>query len=77
MTVFFISIALVNGPTPPGTGVSAPATVATAGIDVADEQRALALELETPRRGLGEPACNERGIIDAVHPDIDHQRHPV
>jgi hypothetical protein len=28
-TVFFISIAMVNGPTPPGTGVIAEATAAT------------------------------------------------
>ena len=30
-TVFAISIAIVSGPTPPGTGVSAPATSATDG----------------------------------------------
>ena len=31
VSVFFRSIAIVSGPTPPGTGVSAPATSATAG----------------------------------------------
>ena len=30
-TVFAISIAIVSGPTPPGTGVSAPAVAATSG----------------------------------------------
>src|SRR5262249_6472928 len=31
VTVFFSSIAIVNGPTPPGTGVRAPATSSTLG----------------------------------------------
>ena len=39
LSVFFISMAIVSGPTPPGTGVSAPATSATS-VDVADEHRA-------------------------------------
>ena len=53
-TVFFSSIAIVSGPTPPGTGVSAPATSATVGMHVADDHRAAPLEVREPRRAGAE-----------------------
>ena len=49
-SVFFSSIAIVSGPTPPGTGDSAPATSATSGMHVADDERAAALERLAPLR---------------------------
>ena len=52
-TVFFSSIAIVSGPTPPGTGVSAPATSATAGMHVADDD---ANRVARSRRAAASPA---------------------
>ncbi len=58
-TVLLSSIAMVIGPTPPGFGVIAPATwLHRLEIDVADEPVAVL----------------RRGIIDAVHADIDDDR---
>src|SRR5258706_12039281 len=55
-TVFLSSIAIVSGPTPPGTGVSAPATSATFGCTspTTIEPR----RLKSARRG--EPGSNRR-----------------
>ena len=54
-TVLLISMAMVSGPTPPGTGVYAPATSTTSGMNVAHKNRALSRETirasrETSRR---------------------------
>ena len=49
VTVFFSSIAIVSGPTPPGTGVKAPATLATFGMNIADDDRSAPLEVREPR----------------------------
>ncbi len=69
-----ISIAIVSGPTPPGTGVSAPAVVRDVGVHVADEHGAAALEhLEA----VGVRAKIRRassGVRHGVDADVDHDR---
>ena len=50
VSVFLSSIAIVSGPTPPGTGVSAPALLEHGRVDVADHQRAAAREVREPLR---------------------------
>ena len=58
-TVFLRSIAIVSGPTPPGTGVSAPATSATDGMHVADDDRAALRERLEPRRAGAEERLDQ------------------
>ena len=54
--VFFSSIAIVSGPTPPGTGVSAPAVSHTAG----GRHRPPASRAARSPRAAAEPAANSR-----------------
>ena len=73
-TVFLRSIAIVSGPTPPGTGVSAPATSATPGCTSPTTM--------DPRRSKsasrGEPGSNRRRTTSRVghrgRADVHHRR---
>ena len=62
----------MSGPTPPGTGVSAPATPRTGGVHVPHEHVALPLEL-VPARVLHQLAGESR-VLHAVHPHVHHHR---
>ena len=74
VSVFLSSIAIVSGPTPPGTGVSAPATSATAGCT--------SPTTSAPRRSNAsrrfEPGGNSRStvaaIVDPRRADVDDRR---
>ena len=58
--VLFRSSAMVSGPTPPGTGVSAPRTVRHAGMHVSDDERPTLREGRAARR----PGANSRSTSD-------------
>ena len=62
VSVFFSSIAIVSGPTPPGTGVSAPATSATSGCTSPTHERAAPLERLAPLRARREQPLDDRAI---------------
>jgi hypothetical protein len=80
VSVFFISIAIVIGPTPPGTGVSAEATSLTASyIAVADEAitalaraviHAVDADVDDDGAGLDHVGRHEVGATDRSHEDI-------
>ena len=65
-SVLLRSNAIVSGPTPPGTGVSAPATVRDARVDVADDERATLGERRAARRLGREEPLHLRGVGHAV-----------
>ena len=74
VSVFLSSIAIVSGPTPPGTGVRAPATLFDFGVDVADDQRATPLERLVPLRSRREQALDRGAVLDLRRADVDHRR---
>ena len=67
-SVFFISIAIVSGPTPPGTGVSAPATSATSGCTSPTSDRALRRTLAAADARPGTALAASAGSVDALMP---------
>ena len=73
--VFFSSIAIVSGPTPPGTGVSAPATQPPAGArrrrPPSRGGRSRASARRARRRTAPPPAPRSRDPVDA---DVDDRR---
>ena len=72
--VFFISIAMVSGPTPPGTGVSAPATSATAGCTSPTATEPFAAARPGDARAPPKKRDASRFVGDAVHADVDDRR---
>ena len=72
LTVLAISIAIVSGPTPPGTGVSAPATAATSGCTspTSTEPR-LVEHLRAAPGCVAEDALRLVGRGDGVDADVD------
>ena len=75
VSVFLSSIAIVSGPTPPGTGVSAPATSATRGMHVADDRRALRVErrdARAVRRRRSPTTCSR--VAERVDADVNDGR---
>ena len=74
-TVFLSSMAIVSGPTPPGTGVSAPATSATAGMHVADDDGPASGEVAPAVAILARTVCSTMAAsVTALMPDVDDRR---
>ena len=67
-------MAIVSGPTPPGTGVSAPATSATRRVDIAHQHRPALLPGQVTLRALAEEPDDIGFVGHAIHADVDDGR---
>ncbi len=67
-------MAIVRGPTPPGTGVIAPGDFMDFRMNVADQHRTFSLEQRTPRMSLREDRRGKGRIGHDVDPDVDDGR---
>ena len=70
-TVLAMSMAMVSGPTPPGTGVMAPATSATWGWTSPTSTATFGTKSLFPFGIAGEQALELGAVGDFVHADID------
>ena len=73
LTVFAISMAMVSGPTPPGTGVIAPRDFRRLGMNVANQRRAFCPEALFPLGVAREQPFELRGIGHLVHAHVNHR----
>ena len=74
VTVFLRSIAIVSGPTPPGTGRQRAGDVGDAGMHVADDDRAAPIERFEPRRTGAEQPLDKLPILHGRRADVDDRR---
>ena len=72
-TVLLRSMAMVSGPTPPGTGVSAPATSRTEGACTSPTSACPFFSNSAEPR-LVEQVAGLRLVLDAVHAHVHHHR---
>ena len=71
--MFFISIVIVSGPTPRGTGVSAPGHLIDARVHVADEHAALLREPGQAWMAFGEERRHHLRVGHLVDADVHHR----